>query len=57
MPREDVFVNDLSGGVEKAVDEVTVSVDALREALQTRGCFHREGQIGLGGRIKRMRNF
>ena len=47
VPREDVFVNDLSGGVEKAVDEVTVSVDALREALDT-GLFSSRGSNRIG---------
>ena len=47
VPPEDVFVNDLAGGVEHADDEVRVSVDALQEVLGT-GLFSSRGLNRIG---------
>jgi hypothetical protein len=47
VPLEDVSLNDLSGGVERAVDKVNVSEDALREVLDT-GLFSSRGPSRFG---------
>ena len=47
VPSEDVFINDLAGGTERAVDEVTVSTDALWEVLDT-GLFSSRGANRIG---------
>ncbi len=47
VPPEDVFVNDLSSGVECAVDEVTASMGALWEVLDT-GLFSSRGLNRIG---------
>jgi hypothetical protein len=47
VPPEDVFINDLSGGVEYAVDKAAVSTDALREILDT-GLFSSRGANRIG---------
>ena len=47
VPAEDVFISDLSGGVEHAVDKVPVSTDALREVLDT-GLFSSRGANRIG---------
>ena len=47
VPPEDVIITDLTGGVERAVGEVTVSTDALREVLDT-GLFSSRGANRIG---------
>jgi hypothetical protein len=47
VPPEDVFINDLSRGVERAIDEIPVSMDALWEVLDT-GLFSSRGPNRIG---------
>jgi hypothetical protein len=47
VPPEDVRLDDLSGGVERAADQVNVSAEALREVLDT-GLFSSRGLDRFG---------
>jgi hypothetical protein len=47
VPLEDVMANDLSGGVERTIDEISVSMDTLWEVLDT-GLFSSRGSNRIG---------